>query len=45
MKTYLMQNDDYPLDVSLFDTLDAMSIETRALTLSADNHDMSALLD
>ncbi len=45
MKTYLMQNDDYPLDVSLFDTLDAMSIETRALTLPADHHDMSALLD
>ena len=45
MKTYLMQNDDYPLHVSLLDTLDAMDIEFQTLTLPADHHDLSALFN
>ena len=43
MKTYLMQNDDYPLDVSLLDTLDAMNIEFQALALPVDHHELSAI--
>jgi len=45
MKTYLMQNDDFPLDVSLFDTLDAMSIEYQTLALPADHHDLGTLFN
>ena len=45
MKTYLMQNDDYPLQVSLSDTLRAMEMEFQALTLPADHHDLSALFN
>ena len=45
MKTYLIQNDDYPLHVSLSDTLEAMEMEFQALTLPADHHDLSALFN
>ncbi len=45
MKTYLMQNDDYPLHVSLLDTLEAMDIEFQTLSLPADHHDLSALFN
>ena len=45
MKTYLMQNDDFPLAVSLFDTLDAMAIEYQILALPADHHDLGTLFN
>ena len=45
MKTYLIQNDDYPLHVSLLDTLEAMEMKFQALTLPADHHDLSALFN
>jgi CheY-like chemotaxis protein len=45
MKTYLMQNDDFPLDVSLLDTLDAMAIEYQTLALPADHHDLGTLFN
>ena len=45
MKIYLMQNDDYPLHVSLSDTLDAMDTEFQALSLPPDHHDLSALFN
>ena len=45
MKTYLMQNDDYPLHVSLLDTLEAMNIEFQTLSPPADHHDLSALFN
>lgn len=45
MKNYLMQNDDFPLAASLFDTLDAMAIEYQTLALPADHHDLGTLFN
>jgi len=45
MKTYLMQNDDYPLDVSLFNTLDTLAIGFQSLALPADHNDVGRLLN
>ena len=45
MKTYLMQNDDYPLDVSLLNTLDTLSIGFQSLALPADHNEVGRLLD
>lgn len=45
MKTYLMQNDDYPLDTSLIDALNSMSIGFEVLTLPTNHNDVAPLLN
>ena len=44
MKIYLMQNDNNPLDKSLFDGLNSMSIEFQVLTLPVKHNDVPPLL-
>ena len=45
MKTYLMQNNDYPLDESLFNILDSLSISFQGLALPTDHNDVGRLLN
>jgi DNA-binding NtrC family response regulator len=45
MKTYLIQNDDYPLDASLMDALNSMSIGFKALLLPTNHNDIAPLLN
>ena len=45
MKTYLMQNDDHPLDVSVINALSSMSIGFEVLTLPTNHNDVAPLLN
>jgi len=45
MKTYLMQNDDYLLDMSVIKALNSMSIGFEVLTLPSDHNDVAPLLN
>ncbi len=44
MKTYLMQNDDYPLDVSLINSLDSISIKFETIPLPGNHNEVAPLL-
>lgn len=43
MKTYLMQNENYPLDGSLFEVLKSLSINFHVLALPADHNALSSI--
>jgi len=45
MKTYLMQNDDHPLDVSVINALSSMSIGFEVLTLPTNHNDVAPVLN